>query len=387
MKLLIATDHTFLQNPTGVFDTYCFDWAFFHDYLQVFDSVQVISRMQPCSVLPEGAFRSDGSRVNFLGVSNIRRMRWILFAKYISDLTLRSAVQRADALVARVPSKLGNLAAKLARQMGKPYMIEVIGDPKTALSSSGNGLYYKVAAWLEAKQLKSVARDADVGSYVSKTCLADAYPLAPGKPIDYISSIRLDSGEITTPRVFAEKKILNVIHVGSLTPRKRCADLVRACHKVKQHGVAPRVHLVGAGAERSALERLAYKLDVSTDVIFHGHVSDRQQLRSLLDSSDLFAMPTASEGLPRAIIEAMARGLPAIGTRTPGVDELVRGTETFSVGDVDALAALLINLAGDPARLTEMSWHSIVTAKQYTNEILSPKRQYLYQKLRASVIT
>ncbi|GIL15957.1 MAG: hypothetical protein BroJett039_11300 [Chloroflexota bacterium] len=386
MNLLIATDHAFLAHSSGVYDTYCFDQAFYHDYLQVFDTVQVISRMQPCAELPRGAFRSDGNGVSFLGVSNLRQAHWFLAAQFVAHSALRSAVEHADAVVVRVPSKLGTLAAKWARQARKPYMIEVIGDPNAALSSSGAGLHYKLMGWLESRDLKLIARYANVGSYVSKIYLSDAYPLAPGKPIDYISSIRLDASEITGARTFLEKPdSLKVIHVGSLTRRKRCVDLIRACAAAKQRQVALKLHLVGGGAERADLEQLVKELNITDEVVFHGHIADRQQLRMLLDDSDLFAMTTASEGLPRAIIEAMARGLPVVGARTPGVDELVRETELFPVGAVDVLVTLLSDLAGNPARLSAMSWHSFETVRQYTNDVLSPKRRYLYEQLKASV--
>ncbi len=382
MSLLIATDHTFIRHPSGIYDTFCFYRSFFEDYCQVFKTIEVISRVSDQEIIPPGSVRSDGAGVRFTGVSNLRGFQWIARSRDVSNKHLDTALAHADALVVRVPSQLGWWAAKRAIQLRKPYMIEVTGDPKRTVTNAGGGPHYWLIAQLEAYRLKHIAKYACVASYVSQFYLPKTYPVPPGTPADSISSIRLESREITHPRIFDSRSgNLRVILVASLFTYKRHIDILRACHMALKKGVEVEAHFVGEGPMRSELDALAQRLNIREKIYFHGHIANRCVLKKLLDSSDLFVMSSASEGLPRAVLEAMARGLPVIGTQTPGVEELLRPSELYPVGDFRALAGLLLNLARNPRLLNEISQHSIAVVGQYTRDVLSPKRVRLYKLL------
>ena len=386
MRLLVATDHSFLRHSSGVFDTYCFDKSFFDDYQNVFDQVEVISRVIEVETLPTGASRSDGNGLRFTDVPGIYGINWLLGAGRVCESTVAAAVNRVDAVVARVPSQLGRLVAKQARRVGKPYMIEVIGDPAHAVAGISRGLrypLYKLAAELEAMHLRRLAKYAEVGSYVSKHHLQRAYPLSKGVPRDSISSIRLDAREVVSPRDHRTPSgRFKIILVASLVPIKRHEDLIHACHCVLDQGVDVELHFAGDGPRRAGLEGLCRLQEMDDRVVFHGHIADKGALIDLLDECDLFVMTSASEGYPRAVLEAMARGLPVVGTRVGGVAELVRESELFPVGDATILASLIVDLVRDPRRLNEMSHYSIKMAKQHTCDVLSPQRVRLYKILR-----
>ena len=382
MRLVIATDHAFFRTKQGVFDTFCINYEFFDDYRQIFDEVDVVARVNQVEALPVGAFRSDGEGVRFIDVPNIRGMGWLLRAARLSKHLLTSAVELSDAVIVRVPSELGWLAARCALRMHKPYMVEVIGDPRSAWASVSRAPHYKLVAWFQGLRLRYLTQHAVAGSYVEGRHLPRVYPLRPGTPQDSISSIRLKKVDVLPSRQFYERPVpLRVIHVGTLTRRKRGDDLIRACHVAVERGLEVQLQFVGDGPQRPQLEALRDKLRMGKRVVFHGHIADRELLNHLLDDSDLFVMTSASEGLPRAMIEAMARGLPVAGSRIPGIDELVRDSELFPLGDVYALGNLLWQLGSDPERLTAMSSHSTSIALQYTDEFLSPKRIRLYQAL------
>lgn len=381
MKLLLATDHRFLQRRGEVFDTYCFGTSFFDDYLTVFDSVVVCSRLIDTSSLPAGAFRSDGHGVSFLPIPDITGLRWILRAKSVCHQLLSKAVNDADAIVARLPSQLGYWAAQMAIHKAKPYMVEVIGDPEEAILHAGKGCHYRLLAWREMNRLQALAQDASVASYVSKY-LQSKYPVKEGSPSDTISSIRLYEREISSPRRHEPKtQPFRVVFVASLLPYKRQADLINAAAICRSEGIPLQLHFAGGGPLLSQLESLVQELDLEEHVVFYGHIADRQQLEFMLDTSELFVITSASEGLPRSVLEAMSRGLPVIGSRAGGIPELVRETELFEVGDVQHLARMICCLYKDPKYLDRLSSYSIETARKYSMSMLMPKRQDLYQKL------
>jgi len=382
MMVLIATDHTYLRQPAGVFDIYNCNRNFFLDYQKVFESVRVICRMARLDSLPEHAFRTDGDRLQFLDVPDIHGLIWWLRARKLAGDLVQSAVAQADAVIARVPSQLGWLAATRAHQMGKPYFLEVLGDP-LQVKGLGHGPHYRLVAYLEARRLQNLLRRATAVCFVGQNLCRQYQPFANGQPCEVISDIRLDPSLITSARAYsAPLTKLKIALVAALHPYKRQADLIRACGQVRDQGLAVELHLAGSGPRLLSLRALCKKLHLDEHVVFHGHIADQRTLFALLDQSDLFVMTSATEGMPRAMIEAMARGLPVAGSKTGGLQELVRASELFPVGDVRALALLITALSRDPARLNEMSKYSLEKARGYTNDLLSARRIQLYQYLR-----
>jgi glycosyltransferase involved in cell wall biosynthesis len=383
MNLLLVTDHTFLSFNSKIYDNFCFSRSFFNDYQGVFNSVKVLTRVLPVDRLPPGAMLSDGDGVDFLSIKNLHGLKWVLLADRVSNKRIQKAVFETDSVVVRVPSQLGWLAAQIAFHKNIPFMAEIIGDPKITIQNSGRGIQFWMLSQLEALRLKFVVKRACVVSYVSQKHLPDQYPVSPGTPYDHISSIRLDSSQITQKRCSIEKRQkYRILLVASLIPYKRHSDILRACKILSDKGFPVEVHFAGDGPLKDELQLLTRQYNLVENVVFHGHIADREVLNNLIDSCDLFVMSSSSEGLPRAMLEAMARGLPAIGSNASGVDELVRDSEQFEVGDSEGLASLLFRILQSPTLLTELSEHSIQVAKQYSSEVLSPKRIQLYRLLQ-----
>ncbi len=135
--------------------------------------------------------------------------------------------------------------------------------------------------------------------------------------------------------------------VGSLTPVKNHALLVRACAAMRAAGVACRLRIAGEGPERRRLEELARSLDYAAHLDLPGHVED---VPGFLRTLDVFSLPSASEAHPNALLEAMACGLPCVATRVGGVEEILgRGAfgRIVEPGDEAGLAEVLSDLAGD----------------------------------------
>lgn len=384
MKVVIATDRAFLAFRGAYYDTTCFGRPFFDDYLRVFDEATVVARSEEPAQLPAGAARSDGDKVRFRTLPNHRQIRWAIAGRLPARRVLTEEISDAGAVVARVPSELGWWAACEARRRKKPYMIEVLSDPTSAYTTAGTGPHFALFGRLWTRRLRQLAMGAHAASYVNGQTLPRLFPVAAGTPYEAVSSIRLHSGDVVpVPRVFGGfRGPIRLISVGALSKRKRPCDLLAAAGLLRARGIAAEVHFAGEGPERERVEATAARLGLSGTVHLHGHVADRSRLVSLLDECDLFALPSASEGLPRAALEAMSRGLPAVGTRIQGLDEILRPAELFEVGDVERLAAIVERLYRDPGALSALSAQGLETVRSYCSEALSPKRIRLYTALR-----
>lgn len=382
MKLLVVTDHRFQGSPEGVFDTYCFDRAFFEDYRRVFEEVVVAARVGRTGV-SVGARRADGDGVSFMGLPDLRGSQWVLKARSMIRGELLSQIRSADAVCLRIPSFSGVHAFALSQRAGKPVMFELLGDPSATLGLREYGFAKWAFGQLQVAQTRRIVRAAVAGSYVSYRHLQERFPAGPQTVRDSISSIRLDPAELRSARSYSSgESAVKLVLVASLVPVKCHAMLLQSVAQARSAGAALELHLIGDGELRPELERLTQALELLEVVRFHGHLSERERLREVLDSSDLFVMTSASEGMPRAMIEAMARGLPALGTAVGGIAELLPREQLVAAGDCSALAERLVQVSVDRQRMSRWSEHSIDTARRFLAPELSQKRVRLLQHLR-----
>jgi glycosyltransferase involved in cell wall biosynthesis len=105
-------------------------------------------------------------------------------------------------------------------------------------------------------------------------------------------------------------------------------------------------------------------------------------VRAALDHADLFVLPSRTEGLPRAMIEAMARALPCIGSTVGGIPELLPPEDLVPPGDAAALARKIREVVCDPDRMARMSARNLEQARQYREDALSGRRIAFYQRVR-----
>jgi phosphatidyl-myo-inositol dimannoside synthase len=379
--VLLVTDHAFYEKEGRLFDNYCFDEAFFADYVKVFGSVRLACRVAP-GLPPEGAFPAGGPAVRWEALPNLRGGRWMLWAALKGRGRMKSLVGKASCVVVRVPGELGWWASLAARQAATPLMMEVVGEPRSGLQTTRTGPVASVIGALQARRLRRLSRWVDAASYVNRTELPGLYPCRADVPWEAISSVRLDRAQLRPPRQAPrEAGRIRVAFVGTFTRRKRVADIVLACGALRAQGLAVSAVLVGDGPDRPSVEDAVRQHELSAAIRLPGHIADRGTLWALLDESDVFVMPSASEGLPRAVLEAMARGLPAIGSHIPGHAEVLAPEAMFPVGNHAALAAILGRLGTDPTLYLRLSERSATTVAGFLDETLSPRRRRLYEHL------
>src|SRR4029079_13213441 len=139
----------------------------------------------------------------------------------------------------------------------------------------------------------------------------------------------------------------------------------------------------GDGRHRAELEARAARLGIAERVRFAGALPAGERVGAGVDAADLFVLPSHQEGLPRAMIEAMARALPCVGSTVGGIPELLPPEAMVPPGDAVALARKLWEVGKDPVRMASMSAQNLETARQYSTEILRPRRISFYRHLRA----
>lgn len=136
--------------------------------------------------------------------------------------------------------------------------------------------------------------------------------------------------------------------VGRLTPVKGIPYLLEAARILLRQGANVKVLVVGDGSIRQDLMTQTRDLGISENVVFLGHREDTDELVQALD---IFVLPSLSEGIPMALLEAMAASRAVVASRVGGIPEIIEeGFEGFLVEpmDVDSLAERCHRLIESP---------------------------------------
>jgi len=147
-------------------------------------------------------------------------------------------------------------------------------------------------------------------------------------------------------------------------------------------GLDLRLKLVGDGKHRTELEEHTKTRGLFEQVDFIGQLPAGAAVRSELDNADLFVMPSRTEGLPRALIEAMARGLPCIGSTVGGIPELLPQEDMVPPNDPRELATKIMEVVKCPERQNQMSARNLAKAGEYKHNVLAKRRREFYQAVK-----
>jgi glycosyltransferase involved in cell wall biosynthesis len=121
---------------------------------------------------------------------------------------------------------------------------------------------------------------------------------------------------------------------------------------------------------------------VADRAIFLGSLPGAKAVLDFLCTVDLFLNASRQEGLPRALVEALSCGCPAVGTDLAGIPELLPPKCLVPVNDVNALAQRILELLRDPNRMASLAGQSVQTASRYLRSVLDARRKEHYALLR-----
>jgi glycosyltransferase involved in cell wall biosynthesis len=381
----VALEEVFVRDAAGrLFSPSGFGDAFWARYKAVFDHVVIVARVRA----GEDDGRMSPISLNGVGIEPVP-----LYRGAVDYLRQRSAVRRAlvaaarapGAFVVRLPGAIGGLIAAERARRGRPFAVELVGDPADVFSSGGvGGALAPLFRSLFVPATQRACRAAVATAYVTRSTLQKRYPPAPGRFTTHFSSVELPASAWRDPAgiEIRETGPFTLFAAGSMEQMYKGFDvLIEALASLRRGGPAIRLRLAGEGRFRDQLESLARERGLSDEVAFLGQTS-RDQVLEEMRRCDLFVMPSRTEGLPRAMIEAMAQGAPAIGSRVGGIPELLAADDLAPQGDVAALAGLISDVLGNAARRRAMSERNLMVSRDFAADVLEARRRAFYLAVR-----
>ncbi|BAZ68528.1 group 1 glycosyl transferase [Fischerella sp. NIES-4106] len=387
MDLLVALEHRFERTPDGkVWTLTMFPHSFWIRYLEVFEHVRVVARVREVSLVSTGWKRADGDGVSFVAIPYyVGPVQYLLRIRQVQQ-AIANALTLNDAVILRVSSQIANHFLPILRRNHYPYGVEVVADPYDVFApSSVRHPLRRFFRWLFPRQLRRLCTEACAAAYVTEGALQHRYPAGIKTFSTYFSDVDLPhSAFVCLPRILTPTKdFVSLIYVGTMDQLYKAPDvLIEAVARCIQEGLNLKLVLIGDGKHRAELEAKAAVLGVTEHINFLGWLPAGNAVRTQLDRADLFVLPSHQEGLPRAMVEAMARGLPCIGSTVGGIPELLVCEDLVPPGDVVALFSKIREVVTDPERMTRMSVRNLQKAKKYTDERLREQRIEFYCYIR-----
>jgi len=245
----------------------------------------------------------------------------------------------------------GWAAVKIARELGVPVLIKVIGSDVLVLGRENRRRSYVAQALQQADGVLAVSHDlaehvALLGVDPRKIHVVsegtDTNLFRPGDQ----ASARGRLGLATSGRM--------LLFVGNLLFSKGAGLVIEACGLLRDQGVDFTCYLVGRGRDDQRLRQLAARLGLDNRVIFAGGCS-QDRLADWYQATDVMTLPSYSEGIPNVLREAMCCGKPFVATRVGGIPEISSPeiSRIVDVGDVPELARALREMLAAPPRVDQ----------------------------------
>jgi glycosyltransferase involved in cell wall biosynthesis len=284
------------------------------------------------------------------------------------------AVTQAETIVLRVPGVMGSIAAFVCWLLRRNYAVEVVGDPADVLRAGVLGRLGNRLSPLAEAQMRWLVRHAAASLYVTRETLQNRYPRRPGTPTVAMSNVLLSPQSLATQGRNWQPGPFRVVTIGSQENHYKGHDvLLKALRELVDGRLDVTATIIGGGRAHEELVELAHSMGLGSRVLFTGTIDDRARIEELLDSASLFVLPSRTEGMPRALIEAMARALPAVGSDVGGIPELLSPSCLVPAGDHVALAKAMAGLLSDPQRWEEQSRDNLKIAHTFAQSLLEER--------------
>jgi len=235
-----------------------------------------------------------------------------------------------------------SVVCRMARLTGRPYLLHLHGG-------GFERFYHEECGPLARRIVRSVLAHAALVLAVSEEWRIALKRICPEAKVEVLPNAvalpprdRLPGG----PRAAGTPR--RILFLGQLHAEKGVLDLVRAFAAIASR--FPRTALVCAGhGAASPVESLAHELGVASSVQCPGWLHSEAKSRALAEA-DLFVLPSYTEGLPMALLEAMSWGVPVIASPVGGIPQVIRDEENglmVPAGDVEGLSRALARLLAD----------------------------------------
>jgi glycosyltransferase involved in cell wall biosynthesis len=381
--LVIASELRARRSPDGAF------WVasgFGHDYwsnvLGAPLPSTLVVRSEDIADEPAAAARLDGELVDVVALPPLR-LAPSLPLDVVRALVILWRHDLPGIPVLRFPGITPSLVLLVTVLRRRRYAVQVVGDPiDVAFRAGVGGRPGRIAGVAQWAILRFACRRAAVCAYVTQGYLQRRYPPGPRATSLAVSNVVLGTPQEGSAARVRGGSVRRLVTVASLDqPYKRVDLLVEALALLRAEGWDVDLDIVGGGRLLGEIDEQCRRLGIDQHVERHGSV-DPGRVRELLRRADLFVLCSDTEGLPRALVEAMAEGLPCVASEVGGVPELLGPEARFEPGSLVGLVGALRRFLVSPTLRELAATRNLERATNFSPVAMGEARR----ELRAAVI-
>lgn len=295
---------------------------------------------------------------------------------------IRTAVMESDAVITRIPSDYSYYAINYALKYNKKLVVEVVGSALHSMwYHSIKGKLLALPSYLREKKYVKISPNV---IYVTENFLQELYP-SPGKSIG-CSDVCLDQIDNSVLIQKLNKYFLNENHrivlgtCGAINvPYKGHRYVLEALSRLKQKGYSIEYQIVGGG-DSDAIIDLSKQLRVEDQVKVIGPLEHDKVFPWLINNVDIYVQPSDTEGLSRALLEAISVGCVCIASKVGGNAEIIDPQYTFPRANVNVLCDKIENFILHPQQMCKVSEDNFIHSKAYDKTKLFARRLDFYRK-------
>lgn len=381
--VVFAHDNPFLLGPDGRVYSSRGRWPW-ERYLAFAERLTVVSRMEdlPAGVETSGLELSSDPKVSFVRVPSLSGPLLQFTNRRAATRILEREIERADGVIARLPSEIGDRAARTAERLGKPWAAELVTCTWDALWNYGTwqGKVYAPVSWWKTRRI--VGR-APFAIYVTDKFLQRRYP-SRGRSVG-VSDVELpglDDGVLAArlERIRSRPAPIRLGVIAALSVKfKGVQTALEALGSLRGRLPAFELRILGSG-DPAPWQELARRHGVESETHFDGTLPPGEPVLRWLDEVDLYLQPSFQEGLPRSLVEALSRGCPALGSTAGGIPELLPAACLHRPGDAGRLAELIGDAVDDQAWQEREAARNFETARRYEATALEAVRSSFWRE-------
>jgi glycosyltransferase involved in cell wall biosynthesis len=259
----------------------------------------------------------DTKRVNFisLGIYNSKNSKLLKLIQYFKYLyNIIKTIRRSKFNYIYCPGHIGLFAMFTASLLNKPFAIYLRGEWKESTPKFFHIFFHKIIK--NGKFI--ICTGFELAKHISKIN-PNSTAVAPMSPLLYLEPFSI-------PKI--DDNTIKILYVGQLIKKKGVFELIYAFQKINSNlGLNLKLNIIGSGAEKNNLINLIKFLELEKSVSIFSINSNNEKLAYQYATSDIFCLPTYTEGFPRVIYEAMHFSLPIITTKVGQIPSLIKDGE------------------------------------------------------------
>lgn len=382
MRVIYVTEFRFFQTPDRkVWTPNLHRYNWWSRLLDVFSDVLVVARVDFVESVPGDFSRADGYGVKFYKLPYyIGPLGWVAnYRKIISEINKINFF--GSAVILSMPGIISYLVYRSLN--GYPYSVYVIGDPNMVFSRGVSKHPLRpIIRYLFTRHQKTVCHNASVISYVTKNDLQKRYPTQKKIKSFRFSDVDLNINDYANKgKKYVKSKKIKLVFVGMFFELyKNQLNLIRALKILKKFDLDFELSMIGDGRYLNICKKMAQKLSLE-NVSFLGALP-KWKMIDQMRKSDIFILPSRAEGLPRAIIQAMAQGIVCLATNVGGISDILNPEQLIKTGNPIDIANKIIDLSMNPKEMTRIASRNLKLSKQFSESNQQRKRVEFYNQIR-----